>query len=41
MTQENNPELCALAPDMTIVDCTWGHGKIEEMLDNIRAHAGL
>jgi hypothetical protein len=41
MTQENNPELCILTPDMTIGLCTSGHGKLEEMLDNIRAHAGL
>jgi hypothetical protein len=41
MTQQNNPEMCALTPEMEIIGCAWGHGKIEGMLDDIRAHAGL
>ena len=41
MTQDIHPETCALAPDMTILACNSGHNGYEDMLDEIREHAGL
>ena len=41
MTQQTHPEMCALTSDLEIIGCAQGHGKIEGMLDDIRAHAGL
>ena len=41
MTQQTHPEMCALAPDLTILSCYSGHGGYENALDDIRAHAGL
>ena len=39
MTQNVHPELCALTPDMSIISCYFGHGKIDLALEDIRAHA--
>lgn len=41
MTQATHPEMCALAPDMTIISCDDGHNGYKNMLDDIREHAGL
>jgi len=41
MTQQVHPEMCALAPDMTIISCYSGHGGYEGALNDIRAHAGM
>ena len=41
MTQTRHPEMCGLAPDMTIISCTYGHGGYDQVLDDIKAHAGL
>lgn len=41
MTQEVNPEICAIAPDMTIIKCFTGHGSHEQALIQIMDHAGL
>jgi hypothetical protein len=41
MTLDGHPEMCALAPDMTILGCHMGHGAYEYAWDDIRAHAGL
>ena len=41
MTQMVHPEICALAPDMTILSCHSGHGGYLDALDTIRDHAGL
>jgi hypothetical protein len=41
MTQQTHPEMCALAPDMTILGCYSGHGGYSNALDDIRDHAGL
>ena len=36
-----HPEMCSLAPDMTIISCHVGHGGYNEALNAIKAHAGL
>lgn len=41
MTGLTIPEFCAFAPDMTIIGCGQGHGLVEDILDEIRSHAGL
>jgi hypothetical protein len=41
MTQNAHPELCALTPELAIISCYAGHGKIENALQDIRVHAGL
>ena len=41
MTLVSRPELCALAPDLTILDCYTGHGTHEQALEDIRIHAGI
>ena len=41
MTALSIPELCAIAPDMTIISCSQGHGAYEFILDDIKSHAGL
>ena len=41
MTLNSHPEMCALAPDMTILGCYLGHGKHEAAFEDIRAHAGM
>ena len=41
MTQEVHPEMCAIAPDMTIISCYSGHGGYEDALNDIKSHAGL
>ena len=39
MTQATHPELCALTPELSIISCYAGHGKIDYALEDIRAHA--
>ncbi len=41
MTQAKHPEMCALAPDMTIIQCFDGHGAHFNALAAIKQHAGL
>lgn len=41
MNGRTHPEMCALAPDMTIISCYSGHGGYESAMDDIKAHAGL
>jgi len=41
MTQAVHPEMCALAPDWTIISCASGHGTYSGLLNDIKAHAGL
>lgn len=41
MTQNTHPEMCALAPDMTIISCYSGHGAHNQAFAAIRTHAGL
>ncbi len=41
MTQAVHPEICAFAPDMTIINCYTVHGNYADALDAIREHAGL
>lgn len=41
ITGKYRPELCVLAPDMTILECATGHNKVPGLLDSIKAHAGL
>jgi len=41
MTQDRHPEMCGIAPDMTIITCYYGHGGYDRALDDIKAHAGL
>ena len=36
-----HPEMCALAPDMTILGCYTGHGTYEQAFEDIRRHAGI
>ena len=38
---DHHPEMCAIAPDMTILGCYTGHGAYEYGLDDIRNHAGI
>ena len=41
LTGMYRPELCALAPDMTILQCETGHDKYQALLTTIQAHAEL
>jgi len=41
MTQERHPEMCALAPDMTLISCYSGHGGYDKALADIKLDAGL
>ncbi len=41
ITHQVHPEMCAIAPDMTIIKCFSGHGGHELALTQIRDHAGL
>ncbi len=41
LTLDSYPEMCALAPDLTILGCYTGHGKHEDAFVDIEAHAGL
>ena len=41
LTGVYRPELCALAPDMTILQCETGANKSDALLNMIKAHAGL
>lgn len=41
MTLTWHPEMCAIAPDMTILGCHEGHGTYEDAFNDIRAHAGI
>ena len=41
MNGESHPELCAIGPDMKILECWSGHGTVQTALDKIRETAGL
>lgn len=41
MNGETHPEICAIGPDMTILDCWSGHGSVDTALTLIRETAGL
>ena len=41
ITLRAHPEMCALAPDMTILGCYTGHGAYEDALNEIREHADI
>jgi hypothetical protein len=41
MTAQQIPEYCGIAPDMTIISCDSGHGGYQDILDDIKSHAGL
>ncbi|MDP6934964.1 MAG: hypothetical protein QGG40_18730 [Myxococcota bacterium] len=41
MTAEQVPEYCGIAPDMTIISCDNGHGGYEDIIEDIKSHAGL
>ncbi len=41
MTQNAHPEVCAIAPDMTIISCGAGHKSFTSRLNDIKAYAGL
>lgn len=38
---ETLPGKCVLSPEMELLDCTTGHGDDLDLIDGIRAHAGL
>ena len=40
MTQEVHPELCALTPELEIIECFTGHSGSDAALDAIK-HAGI
>jgi hypothetical protein len=35
------PGVCALGPDMTLIDCSSGSSAVRAMLDAVKAHAGF
>ena len=39
MTQNTHPELCSLTPELAIINCYFGHGSIDDALEDIRTHA--
>lgn len=39
MTQLAHPEMCAVAPDMTLISCGSGHKGYLQRLQDIKAHA--
>ena len=41
LTADVHPELCVIGPDMVLLECYSGHGKIDSGLDLVRDHAGL
>ena len=41
LTNETLPEVCSLAPDLTIIKCYSGHGGYENSFNDIRIHAGM
>ena len=41
MNGESHPEVCAIGPDMKILECWSGHGSVQTALDKIRETAGL
>lgn len=41
LTQEAHPEICALTPELEVIDCFVGHGGSDDALDVIRSHAGI
>lgn len=38
MSTLSHPQMCAIAPDMTILNCYTGHGGHNQALDAIRGH---
>ena len=41
MSGRVHPEICAIAPDMSIISCDSGHGGFQVAMDDIEDHAGL
>ena len=41
ISPQSHPQVCAIAPDMTIISCYAGHGEYVEALDDIEQHAGI
>ena len=41
MSGRVHPEICAIAPDMSIISCDSGHGGYQLAMDDIKDHAGL
>ena len=41
MQLNTHPQMCAISPEFEIIGCEMGHGKYDDSLDAIRAHAGL
>ena len=39
MTQSTHPEVCAVAPDMTLISCGSGHKSYLQRLQDIKSHA--
>ena len=40
-TQDAHPEVCAVTPELEILECFVGHGGAADALDVIRSHAGI
>ena len=41
MTQDAHPEICAMTPELEILDCFVGHGGYDDAFDVIKNHAGI
>ena len=41
LTQNAHPEVCALTPELEVIDCFVGHGGSDDALDVIRSHADI
>lgn len=41
LLENTRPELCAIAPDMTILQCVTGHNQVVPLINVIKQHAGL
>ena len=41
MNPASHPHVCAIGPDMKILECWTGHGEIQTALDKVRETAGL
>lgn len=39
LTQDAHPEVCAMTPELEVIDCFVGHGGSDDALDVIRSHA--
>ncbi|MEC7986613.1 MAG: hypothetical protein VX278_15710 [Myxococcota bacterium] len=38
---QQNPEVCALSPEMEIISCYQGHNVYRQAMEDIKTHAGL